>query len=117
MIINLINYGNYGVNCLKIRQTVDCLKQFYCALRDGLEVVAKEERFSLRVMRLCGSMRMTPPLGLSISAIKKKDTDVTKGKIINSPTLFLNLRAPNPTRIFAHKAIAVINAHAGNGMR
>jgi hypothetical protein len=33
---------------------------------------------SFKVIKFFGSMRITPPLGLSISAIKKKETEVLK---------------------------------------
>ncbi len=52
-----------------------------------------------------------------MSAIKKKDTEMTKGKIMKSPILFLKLRAPNPTSKLAQRAIAVINAHVVAGIR
>jgi hypothetical protein len=65
-----------------------------------------------KVIKFLGSMRITPPLGLSISEIKKKDTEITKGKIMKRPIFFSKFRAPKPTNKLAQMAIAAIKDQA-----
>jgi hypothetical protein len=65
-------------------------------------------------MRLWGVTRITPPRGLSMSAIKKNEIDMIIGKISRN---ILVRCSPYPKSKLQEIAINPINAHAAPGMR
>src|SRR5258705_7421792 len=72
---------------------------------------------STRLDRFCGLTRMTPPRGLSMSAMRENEMDKTSGRIRSRNASALASRARYPTNTLQQMAIATIRAHAAIGMR
>src|SRR5271155_125409 len=66
-------------------------------------------------IKFSGGTWTTPPRGLSMSAIRKRDTETVRGTTSNSSEL--KRLAPNPSVTLAPTPIITISHHAGIGIR
>src|ERR1017187_4484637 len=68
-----------------------------------------------RLTRFCGTTWMNPLRGLSMSAMRRKDMETTSGSM--KSMMPFALRAPYPTSTLQQTAMAIIKAHADDGIR